>query len=214
MNVSRTISLVALRVTCLRRDRQRFFARKTPCQTSSADPRMAHKNHDLSPSVVGKPVFNISQHRSPCVSGAIRPVTNCHVAICPVFAEFSQRADVLGETPPGELSSPHGSPGARQGLSAQHRSQAARRGSADASCARRARSRRRSGLAERVRSARPGHGLPSARVARLRSHLAAVADGRARARRKFPLPALWVVQAVPQRWHVPSVPTTAGGAPC
>ena len=214
MNVGKTIALRAFSVTCLCRDRSRFSSGKHRAKRAAVVLSRSHKNHDLSSFGVGNAVFNISQHRSPSVSEAIRPVAICLVAICPVCAEFSQRANVPGDTAGGGTSSPHGAAGAGQGLSAQHRSEAARRRSSDASGARRARRRRRPRHSERARSARPGHGLPSAWVARLRSDSAPLAACRARARPKLRLPALWLVETVPQRWRVPSMPHTAGGVPC
>lgn len=101
-----------------------------------------------------------------------------------------------------------------QGLPSLNRSQAACGRATHASGAHRPESSDSTRRIERIRAARSRHALPGARIAHRGSFCA---DQRAcllRNSKRLRLPALWVVETVPGRRHVSSLPTVAGGVLC
>jgi hypothetical protein len=193
MNVEETIALRAFDVTCSRRDEERFFDGKTRAECAGVRQRMADKNYFL---------------RLIAVFKTVSTSTSASRSIAPTWLKLAHRTTVLGETADNGLTCP------RQGLPPQRRSETACGGPAASVGSRRSRRNRRPGHSERARSSRPRHALPGDRLTLLRSDRSTFFARRAGPYQKLRLPALWLVEAVPKRRHVPSLPGIAGGVPC
>ena len=196
-----------------------FFSLQNPavrCATS-------HKKQFRSCAPKGSRVCNSSRCGSACVThkmgqfgpgfGTIAVKRNHPASASEVSSkEESRRSNRSGLRPKDRAAFGGALP--RQGLPAQHRPQAPCRRSADASGAHRSEPRDGAGFDERIRPPRSGNARPRARVAGDGPFCTAVHARLQRTLAPLRLPALWVVEALPTRRHVPSLPTVAGGVLC